>query len=81
MCLVGYEYTHHPKLFNSTKLGRDLTKSIANGTNYGGKALATAGACVTQHTVPAEHWKSTYRGTTAESAAMERIVSKRPKWS
>ena len=66
--IVGYEYTHHPKLFNSTKLGRDLTKSIANGTNFGGKALATAGACVTQHTVPAEHWGSTYKGTTAQSA-------------
>ena len=27
------------------------------------------------------HWKSNYRGTTAESAIRERLVSTRPTWS
>jgi len=62
-------------------LGRDLTKSIQNGTNYSGKALATAGSCVAKNIGPTNHWGSTYRNTTAESAQLERLVSKRPQWS
>jgi hypothetical protein len=62
-------------------LGRDLTKSIASGMNNTGKVLATAGSCVTQNIGACDHWKSTYNGTTAESAHLERLVSKRPAWS
>jgi hypothetical protein len=57
--MLGYEYTHHPKLFNATKIGRDLEKR--GGVHKSGLTLSNAGACVAKNTVPAEHWSSTYR--------------------
>ena len=56
-------------------MGRDAMRT------QGGFALKTAGSCVSKHIGATEHWKSTYRGTTAESAQRERLVSTRPLWS
>jgi len=77
--IVGYEYTHNPSLFNSTKMGRDLQRT--GGSHKGSLSLSNVGAMCTQHVVPAAHWSSTYRNTTAESATRERLVSRRPLWS
>ena len=77
--MLGYEYTHHPKLFNSTKIGRDMQRNGQQIKN--GMTLSDVGACVTMHTNPAAQWSSTYRQTTAASAVGERLVSRRPLWS
>ena len=51
-------------------------------SNATGMRLSTAGACVTKNMAnPCAHWQSTYRGTTAESATREKLVSRRPLWS
>ena len=43
--------------------------------------LSQTGPMCSQNINPTQHWKSNYRGTTADSAARDRLISTRPMWS
>lgn len=80
--LVGYEFSHHPKLFNSTKLGQMAATSHSTFRKTGTMSLQTAGPCVEKNiNSGTQHWTSTYRGTTADNVQRPRITSNRPAWS
>lgn len=80
--IVGYEFSHHPKLFNSTKLGQMAATSHSKFRNTATMSLQTDGPCVEKNIQSGtQHWKSTYRGATADNASRPRIASQRPAWS
>lgn len=80
--IVSYEFTHHPNLFNATKLGRDL-----NGTQSGtinrslSMCLNTAGQTVAKNIVPTQHWISNYKNVVNDTTNREKLISRRPLWS
>jgi len=82
--MVGYELVHNPSLFNSTHLGRSLTKtsgSFRSSSKPGAMTLSSAGPRVGVNTLPTGHWKSSYQNISTEVASKERIASRRPTWS
>jgi hypothetical protein len=82
--MIGYEFSHHPKLFNATKLGQMAARTQTQGTfrKAGTMAIQTEGPCVEKNAKSStNHWASTYRGTTADSTLRPRLVSNRPTWS
>lgn len=82
LCLVGYEFSHHPKLFNSTKLGKMAAQTQSTFRKTGSMTLQSEGPTVEKNLKNAtQHWETTYRGTTADAATRIRIVSQRPTWS
>lgn len=84
--MVGYELVHNPSLFNSTKIGRDLSKTQtafgrSNSTRPGALTLTTKGPKVSTSITPAAHWASTYKGVSQKVAEGGWNVSRRPTWS
>lgn len=43
--------------------------------------LTNAGATVSTHINPTDHWSSTYRDVVKNTTDKDRIVSRRPTWS
>ena len=83
--MVSYELIHNPKLFNSTQLGRNLSKTAQGGYRSTSTKpmmqLSAAPARVAVNVPPTSHWTSTYRNVSGIVASRERIASRRPTWS
>jgi hypothetical protein len=83
--MVSYELIHNPSLFNSTKLGRDLSGArTSSGQVFSPKSglnLTSLGPKVSNSITPAAHWGSTYKKISNEVAEGPWNQSKRPMWS
>lgn len=85
--MVSYELVHNPSLFNTTKLGRDLSRTHTSftarskSTTPGGMTLTSQGARVLRHITPAAQWQSTYKKVSNQVAESEWNRSRRPLWS
>ena len=84
--MVGYELVHNPSLFNSTKIGRDLSKTQtsfgrSNSTKPGALSLTSKGPKVSTSITPAAHWSSTYKNVSNSVANGGWNPSRRPTWS
>ena len=84
--MVSYELVHNPSLFNSSKIGRDLSKTQtsfgrSNSSKPGALSLTSHGPRVNTSIAPTAHWQSTYRKTSNQVASGGWNPSKRPMWS
>ena len=81
--MVSYELVHNPGLFNTTKLGRDLSgaSSAHAFTPKAGLTLTSLGPKVSNSITPASHWGSTYKKISNEVAEGPWNQSRRPMWS
>ena len=83
--LVSYEFVHHPKLFNHTKLatqGNSVNQSRTTlGRSGAMQTVVSGGPCHQKNLNFSKEWTSSYRGVTADTANRPRNQSQRPLWS
>ena len=84
--MVSYELVHNPKLFNSTAIGRNMSKTAQGGfrsqsTKPMMQLSAAPARVAVNHPQTTSHWISNYRNVSNIVASRERVPSRRPTWS
>lgn len=78
---MSYDFSHHPCLFNATKLGRDMRDSHGDFKRTVSMSLTNAGQAVAKNIVPTCHWGSEYKHILKDKEGRNKSVSNRPLWS